>query len=96
MVRAIQRGLADTLADPDAAFASACRSTCPICPKISTLRERQVLENSLELWRSDQPLGQTNPAAWEATQEILIEAGLLERPLDDLTACYDMSLLAEE
>lgn len=96
MVRAIQRGLADTLADPDAAFAISVPKYVPDLPEDAFATERQVLENSLALWQSDQPLGQTNPAAWEATQAILIEAKLLDKPLDDLTACYDMSFLPEE
>jgi hypothetical protein len=52
-----------------------------------------VLENSLALWRSDKRMGLTNPAAWEATQSILLEAGLMDKPLDNLAACYDMDFL---
>jgi NitT/TauT family transport system substrate-binding protein len=96
MVRAIQRGLADTLADPDAAFAISVPEYVPDLSEDEYPTERQVLENSLALWRSDQQLGQTSPAAWEATQTILIEAGLLANPVDDLTACYNMDFLPEE
>ncbi|RPI93883.1 MAG: hypothetical protein EHM39_12570, partial [Chloroflexi bacterium] len=84
MVRAVRHGLADTLADPDAAFSISVPEYVPDLPEDQIGTERQVLENSLELWRSDQPLGQTNPTAWEATQSILIATGLLEAPLDDL------------
>jgi NitT/TauT family transport system substrate-binding protein len=96
MVRAVRRGLADTLADPDAAFSLSIPKYVPDLPEADYDTERQVLQNSLDLWRSDQPLGQTNPAAWEATQSILIEAGLLDAPLDDLTAAYNMSFLPAE
>jgi len=48
----------------------------------------------MELWRSDH-LGQTNPAAWQATQDILIQSGLMEKPLDDLSACYNMDFLPQ-
>jgi NitT/TauT family transport system substrate-binding protein len=96
MVRAVQRGLADTLADPDAAFTISVPKYVPDLSEDEYPTERQVLENSLALWRSDQRLGQTNPTAWEATQSILIETGLMAQPLDDLTACYNMTFLPEE
>lgn len=96
MVRAVQRGLADTLADPEAAFAICVPKYVPDLSEDEYPTERQVLENSLALWQSDQRLGLTNPAAWEATQSILIDTGLLAQPLDDLTACYDMAFLPEE
>ena len=88
-----QRGLADTLTDPDAAFAISVPKYVPDLPQDNYDTERQVLENSLALWRTDQQMGLTNPAAWEATQSILIEAGLMDKPLDDLAACYDMDFL---
>ncbi len=96
MVRAVQRGLADTLADPDAAFAISVPKYVKDLPEDDYATERQVLENSLVLWRTDQRMGMTNPAAWEATQNILLEAGLMDKPLDDLTACYNMDFLPEE
>ncbi len=95
MVRAIQRGLADVIADPDEAFAISVPEYVPDLPEEQYETQRQVLANSIELWRSDD-LGRTNPEAWEATQEILLDAGLLAEPLDDITACYDMSFLPEE
>lgn len=92
MVRAIQRGVADVLADPDAAFEISVKNYVKDLPQDQYATQRQVLANSTELWHSDH-LGQTNPAAWEATQDILIQSDLLEKPLDDLAACYDMTFL---
>ena len=94
MVRAIQRGLADVIADPDEAFEISVPKYVPDLPEDQYDTQRQVLYNSVELWRSDE-LGRTNPEAWEATQGILLDAGLLAEPLDDLSACYDMSFLPE-
>jgi NitT/TauT family transport system substrate-binding protein len=94
MTRALQRGLADTLADPDTAFQISVKSYVTDLPQDQYDTQRQVLQNSLELWRSEH-LGQTSPAAWEATQEILLETKLLEKPLDNLSACYDMSFLPQ-
>ena len=39
------------------------------------------------MWQSDQ-LGRTDPAAWQQTQDILIEMGLLNGPLPDLAATF--------
>lgn len=94
MVRALRRGLEDTLADPEAAFTiSVERYVTDLQPE-QHATQRQVLMNSLELWRSDE-LGMTDPAAWEQTQQVLIDAGLMPQPLDDLSAAYDMRFVQE-
>ncbi len=94
MVRAVQRGLADVIADPDAAFEIAVTKYVKDLPEDQYDTQRQVLLNSIELWRSDE-LGRTNPDAWQTTQDILIQAGLLDAPLDDLSACYNMDFLSQ-
>jgi NitT/TauT family transport system substrate-binding protein len=93
MISAIARGLQDTLDDPDAAFDISLRYVTDL-PEDQYETQRQVLYNSLDLWQSD-TLGQTDPAAWEATQTILLDTGLLRAPLDDLTACYNMDFLPD-
>ncbi|MCD4687531.1 MAG: ABC transporter substrate-binding protein [Anaerolineae bacterium] len=94
MVRAIQRGIADTIADPDAAFEIAMPEYVPDLPDDQYATQRQVLYNSVALWESDD-LGRTNPDAWVATEQILLGTGLLTAPLDDLAASYDMQFLPE-
>jgi NitT/TauT family transport system substrate-binding protein len=94
MARALQRGLADTLADPDTAFNISVKNYVTDLPQDQYTTQRQVLQNSLELWRSDH-LGQTSPAAWEATQRILLQTKLMTKPLDNLSACYDMDFLPQ-
>ena len=86
--------VADALADPDAAFEISVKHYVKDLPQEHYATQRQVLTNSMELWRSEH-LGQTNPAAWEATQDILIQSGLLEKPLDNLAACYNMDFLPQ-
>lgn len=81
-VRAMLRGLADTLADPDEAYEISKKFVEGLDDS-----RRDVLQASLDLWRADM-LGLTEPAAWERTQAILVEMGLLDRPLDDLSASY--------
>ncbi|MGQ9849858.1 MAG: ABC transporter substrate-binding protein [Aggregatilineaceae bacterium] len=92
MVRALQRGLADVIADPDAAFDISVTNYVKDLPEAQYETQRQVLRNSVALWRSDD-LGRTNAEAWQTTQDILIQAGLLDAPLDDLSACYNMDFL---
>ncbi len=94
MVRAIRRGVADTIADPDAAFDIVVPEYVPDLPQDQYATQRQVLYNSISLWRSED-LGRTDPQAWEATEDILVETGLLDAPLDNLAACYNMDFLPE-
>lgn len=95
MVRALQRGVADVIADPDSAFEMVVPDYVPDLPENQYATQRQVLYNSVSLWFSED-LGRTNPDAWETTEDILVNAGLLDNPLDDLAACYDMEFLPEE
>ena len=81
-INAFTRGLRDTLADPDAAYEISKKYVEGLGDD-----RRGVLEASLPLWQSDQ-LGRTDPAAWQQTQDILIEMGLLNGPLPDLAATF--------
>ncbi|NDJ77028.1 MAG: ABC transporter substrate-binding protein [Chloroflexi bacterium] len=94
IVHAISRGLEDTLADPDAAFDISVKNYVTDLPEDQYDTQRQVLENSLALWQSDE-LGHTNPAAWVATQDILVNTGLLTNPLADVSVCYNMDFLPD-
>ncbi len=86
MVRAIVRGIEDTIEDPETAFDVSVENIEDLTED-QYETQRQVLINSIELWRSDNP-GETNPEAWELTQEVLLSTELLEEPVDDLEAAY--------
>ncbi len=81
-VRAILRGLADTLADPDGAYEISKKYVEGLDDS-----RREVLEASLDLWRAD-TLGLTEPQSWERTQSLLIEMGLLDGPVTDLERAF--------
>ncbi len=79
MVRAIQRGLLDTIADPDTAFDISVTHYVTDLSQDDYDTQRQVLYNSVALWRSDD-LGRTTPEAWDATQSMLVEYRTAVRP----------------
>ena len=81
-INAFMRGLEDTLADPDAAYEISKQYVEGLGDD-----RRGVLDASLPLWQAEQ-LGATDPAAWQQTQDILIEMGLLDGPLPDLDETY--------
>ncbi len=81
-VHAVLRGLADTLADPDAAY----ETTKQYIEGLDDSR-KAVLEASLPLWEA-QTLGMTEPTSWTTTQEILIAAGQLDAEVERLEAAY--------
>ena len=91
-VEAALRGLADTLADPDAAFAISRNYV----EELEDSR-RPVLEASLPLWQAE-TLGLSDLASWETTQQVLLDAGLMDEPLADLTVVFtnDFVLVNEE
>ncbi|MCB8978433.1 MAG: ABC transporter substrate-binding protein [Ardenticatenaceae bacterium] len=81
-VGAVLHGLADTLADPDEAFAISKSY-------VEGLEDgrKPVLEASLPLWQAS-TLGLSGIASWQNTQDILLQAGLMDAPLADLTAVF--------
>jgi NitT/TauT family transport system substrate-binding protein len=80
VVRAMLRGLQDTLDDADEAFAI-CRQYVPeIDDEVAPL-QRAVLEESLNFWRSED-LGRSDPAAWDASQAFMRQIGLIDTEVD--------------
>lgn len=81
-LRATLRGLTDTLADPAAAFEISRNY-------VEGLDESRmdVLDASVELWKAD-VLGLTEHESWQRTQDILLQIGFLDQPLDNLEAAY--------
>lgn len=84
-VEAFLRGLADTLADPDAAY-EISKLYVDTLAEADEAVQKEVLAASLDFWRAER-LGFSQPAAWENMQSVLLEMGLLAEPLD-LDAAY--------
>lgn len=81
-VRALLRGLRDTLDNPDEAY----EISKNFVEGLDDSR-RGVLDASLPLWQAE-PLGVTDPADWQETQNLLLQMGLLDAPLADLDQMY--------
>ncbi len=81
-VGAVLRGLADTLANPDEAFEISKNF-------VEGLEDgrKPVLEASLPLWEAE-VLGLSKLDSWKNSQEVLLQAGLLDAPLADLPAVF--------
>ena len=80
MVAAFLHGLADTLADPQAAYRTSL-AYVPDLAQSNQAVQMQVLTTTLGLWKTDR-LGYSDPKAWENMQAVLLDMGLLTKPLD--------------
>ncbi|MFW6070465.1 MAG: ABC transporter substrate-binding protein [bacterium] len=81
-VEATMRGLRDTLEDPQAAF----EISKGYVEDLDDSR-MAVLEASLPLWQAEE-LGVTDLARWQQTEQILLEADLLDEAVPDLEAGF--------
>ena len=75
-VRALHRGLADTLANPTEAY----NISKEFVDGLDDSR-RPVLMASLEMWQADE-LGVSDAESWETMQDVMLGMGFLDEPLD--------------
>jgi NitT/TauT family transport system substrate-binding protein len=80
MDQAILKGIADTIAYPDEAFRT-CLKYVEGLAQANQAVQKQVLITSIEFWRSDS-LGYSDPTAWQNTEQVLLDMGLLTEPGD--------------
>jgi NitT/TauT family transport system substrate-binding protein len=81
MTAAFLLGLGDTILDPGEAY----RLSLPHVPNLAESDgsvQQQVLASSIELWKSELRLGESDPQAWKNMQDTLLQMGLLEGALD--------------
>ncbi|MCJ7513084.1 MAG: ABC transporter substrate-binding protein [Anaerolineales bacterium] len=79
MLRALERGIADVLADPDEAF-EISKGYIEGLGQADEKVQREVLAASIEFWRSERP-GWSEPEAWQNMQAVLLQTGLLKAPV---------------
>ncbi len=80
--RAFLRGLQETLENPDEAYEISKKYVEGLDDS-----RREVLDASLPLWEAE-VLGYTEDAAWAKTQEVLLEIGFLDGPVENLDMAY--------
>ncbi|MBI3173465.1 MAG: ABC transporter substrate-binding protein [Chloroflexi bacterium] len=80
MARALARGMADTIADPDAAY-EICKKYVENLSQADEKVQKQVLLTSIELWKADH-IGLSDPQAWSNMNDLLVKMGQLSTPLD--------------
>ncbi len=82
-LRAFLRGLKDALADPDLAFNTSKKYVEGLGsnPQKDEV-QRKVLDETIKLWQAP-VLGRSDPVAWDQTQQVLIDMGLLKAKIPD-------------
>jgi len=85
MVRASLRGIKYTIDNPDEAF-TISRSVIPEMTDEEAPVQRQVLDASIELWRSNK-LGVSSREAWQESVDFMQKTGLLENPIN-VDTCF--------
>jgi NitT/TauT family transport system substrate-binding protein len=78
LVSAALRGLRDTLADPDAAFAISLKAV-PEAGGDQAPVSRAIFDESLKLWQAAGPeLGRSDPVAWATAAKFMKDMGLIQ------------------
>jgi NitT/TauT family transport system substrate-binding protein len=90
MVDATLKGLRDAIEDPDRAYEVA-KLYVEGLEQADEAVMRGVLNASIDFWKTER-LGYSDPASWENMQSVLIEMGLLEKPID-LSQAYTNEFL---
>ena len=80
LVRALTRGIEDTVANPDEAFEISLKYV-PEAGGENSAAQRAVLNRSVELWRAEQ-VGISSRENWVASQEFMVEMGLVDETTD--------------
>ena len=93
IVRAMLRGIEDTVADPEGAY-EISKKYVENLAQADQQAQMEVLRTSIELYQR-QPWGASDPQAWENMQQVLLDIGLLKEPLE-LSKAYSNAYLPEE
>lgn len=93
MVRAMLRGIQDTVANPEEAF-EISKKYVENLAQADQQAQMEVLKTSIGLYQTE-PWGASDPQAWQNMQQVLLDMGLLTDPLD-LSKAYSNDYLPEE
>jgi NitT/TauT family transport system substrate-binding protein len=84
MARAILRGVSDATVSPDEAY-EISKKYVEGLEQADEKVQREIMTTSIAMWQpvpGTPALGQSNPAAWENMQKVLLDMGLVTQPLD--------------
>jgi NitT/TauT family transport system substrate-binding protein len=84
MDQAILKGISDAIDNPDDAYQISLKYVEGLAQADQAI-QKQVLLTSIELWKVPS-LGYSNLSAWENTQQVLLDMGLLTQPMDVIKA----------
>jgi NitT/TauT family transport system substrate-binding protein len=80
MLRAMLRGVADAIAEPEAAYTVSQKYVEGLAEADADV-QKQVLAASIDMWRAGR-LGYSDPAAWQNMNDILVTSGLMAEPIE--------------
>jgi len=80
MIQATLHGIRDTLANPDEAYKISEKYVEGLAGADQQI-QHQVLSASIPFWKAER-LGYSKPEAWQNMQKVLLNMGLLNKPLD--------------
>ena len=79
-VKALLRGVADSIANPDEALQISV-AALPEAGGDNLKKSQAVLNASIPLWKNSR-LGESRPADWEAMEKFMSEAGMIQKRVD--------------
>jgi NitT/TauT family transport system substrate-binding protein len=80
MVTAIGKGIEDTINDPEGAY-QISEKYVENLSQADKVVQKKILEVSIQLWQHD-PLGYTDPQAWQNMQDVMLGMGLYDNPIN--------------
>jgi NitT/TauT family transport system substrate-binding protein len=92
MIGAVLHGVTTAAANPDEAYAI-CKKYVETLAQADEAVQKEVLATSIEFWQLDPP-GQTDPAAWENMQNVLLDMKLLTQA-QDLSQAYTNQFISK-
>ncbi len=80
MDQAFLKGIVDTIANPLEAYQISQKYVEGLAQANPGI-QKQILSASIEFWKADK-LGYSDPTAWQNTEQVLLDMGLLTEPLE--------------
>jgi NitT/TauT family transport system substrate-binding protein len=93
MVRAMLKGIQDTIDAPDQAYQISMKYVEALAQADEKV-QKEVLATSIELWKTDRP-GYSDPQAWENMQQVLLDMEMLTQPVN-LESAFTNDFLPEK